>query len=123
MIKPTPYDFVLDNLSRHVVVKAQFGMHYVYLNQKLMLMLRKTTKQDGLNGIFVATLKTHHQSLAEDVPELTDFQLDTGEKYESHWRFIPEDADDFEGSAIKVAELISRGDHRIGKATKVGASL
>jgi hypothetical protein len=105
------------------VVKAQFGMHYVYLNKKLMLMLRKTDKGDGLNGIFVATSKPHHQSLAQDVPALGDFILDTGETYDSHWRFLREDDDDFEMSAIKIAEFISHGDERIGKVTKGGALL
>ncbi|MDB5156613.1 MAG: hypothetical protein JWR50_1320 [Mucilaginibacter sp.] len=123
MPKPVPYDFVIDYLPRHIVVKAQFGMHYIYLNQKLMLMLRKTDKGDGLNGIFVITLKTHHQSLAEEIPGLTGFVLDTGENYESHQRFLAEEDPDFETSAIKLCELISRGDSRIGKATKGGALL
>jgi len=101
MPKPVPYDFVIDCLPRHIVVKAQFGMHYIYLNQKLMLMLRKTDKGDRLNGIFVITLKTHHQGLVEDVPGLTGFMLDTGEKYESHQRFLPEDDPDFETITVR----------------------
>lgn len=123
MPKPVPYNFVLDYLPRRVVVKPQFGMHYFYLDKKLMLMLRKTDKNDGLNGIWVASSKAHHQTLAVDVPALTDFILDTGEKYDSHWRFLREEDDDFEMSAITICELISRGDSRIGKATKGGALL
>jgi len=98
-------------------------MHYVYLDKKLVLMLRKTEKADGLNGIFVATLRMHHSGLVKEIPALTTFTLDTGENYDSHWRFLQEDHDDFETSAISVCELILRGDHRIGKATKGGALL
>jgi hypothetical protein len=118
MSKMMPFDFVLDYLPRHIVVKAHFGMHYIYLNKRLMLLLRKTTKGDGLNGIFVSTLKKHHSSLAGDVPGLTDFVLETGESYQSNQRFLSEDHPDFEASAIKICELISRGDQRIGKAPK-----
>ncbi|MBV9988261.1 MAG: hypothetical protein JO301_11305 [Chitinophagaceae bacterium] len=123
MPKPAPYDFVLDHLPKRIVVKAQFGMHYVYLDKKLVLMLRKTDKPDGLNGIFVATLKKHHQSLQQEIPALSPFALDTGEDYDSHWRFLKESHDDFETAAIGLCELISRGDPRIGKLTKGGALL
>lgn len=123
MPQPSPYDFVFDYLPRHIVVKPRFGMHYVYLDKKIVLMLRKTGKGDGLNGIFVATVKAHHQTLLKDVPALKGFTLDTGEKYESHWKFLPEEDGAFEKSAIKICELISRGDNRIGKATRGAASV
>ena len=86
-------------------------------------MLRKTVKGDGLNGIFVATVKAHHETLLQDVPALKAFALDTGEKYESHWKFLDEEEDAFEKSVIKICEFISRGDNRIGKATKGAAAL
>jgi len=86
-------------------------------------MLRKTGKSDGLNGVFVATVKEHHQTLLKDVPALKSFTLDTGEKYESHWKFLAEEDDAFEKSAIRICELVSRGDKRIGKATKGAAAL
>ena len=86
-------------------------------------MLRKTAKNDGLNGIWVASSKEHHQSLAAEVPGLADFILENGETYDSHWRFLREDDNDFETSAILIAELISRGDNRIGRETKGGARL
>ena len=123
MPAPAPYDFVFDYLPRHIVAKAKFGMHYIYLDKKLFLMLRKTTKGDGLNGIFVATVKAHHQTLLKDVPALKDFTLDTGEKSASHWKFLDDEDDAFEQSAIRICALISRGDHRIGKATKGAAAL
>ena len=123
MPQPAPYDFVFDYLPSRTVVKSRFGMHYVYLDKKIVLMLRKTGKGDGLNGIFVATVKAHHLTLINDVPALTGFTLDTGERYESHWKFLSEEDDAFERSAIKICELISHGDKRIGKATKGAAAL
>jgi hypothetical protein len=123
MPKPAPYDFVFDYLPRHVVVKAQFGMHYIYLGKKIVLMLRKTGKNDGLNGIWVSSAKAHHQSLTAEVPGLADFILENGETYDSHWRFLREDDPDFETSAILISELISRGDQRIGKETTGGRKL
>jgi len=86
-------------------------------------MLRKTAKGDGLNGIFVATVKKHHQTLMQDVPALKNFNLDTGEQYESHWKFLDENDNAFENSVIRVCELITRGDHRLGRATKGAAML
>ena len=86
-------------------------------------MLRKAVNYPHMNGIWVATVKEHHQSLEQDVPELTDFVLDNGEMYESDWRLIKDDDDYFEAAAIKVCELIGRGDKRIGKETKKSATL
>jgi hypothetical protein len=118
MPKAIPFDFVFDYLPRHVVSKAMFGMQYIYLNKKIVLMLRKAVKEPHMNGVWVATKKEHHESLEKDIPAMVDFVLDNGEIYESNWRLIRDDRDDFETMAIKVCEMISRGDPRIGKLTK-----
>jgi hypothetical protein len=123
MAKPVPYDFVFDYLPRNVVVKPRFGMHYIYLDRKIMIILRKAAKNTDLNGIWVATSKEHHRSLTDAIPAMTDFILDNGEMHDSGWRLLKEDDDDFETAAIRVCELISHGDKRIGKETKGGAML
>jgi hypothetical protein len=123
MSKPIPYNFVFDYLPGHIVVKPIFGMHYIYLNKKIMLVLRKAGKNLDLNGVWVATSTEHHQSLQEDVPALADFILDNGDKHDSGWRLIREDDDDFESAVIRICELISHGDQRIGRITKGGAEL
>jgi hypothetical protein len=123
MAKIIPYDFVFDYLPRNVVSKQMFGMHYIYLNKKIMLILRKAAKNIDLNGIWVATLKEHHQSLQNEIPALSDFILDNGETHDSGWRFLKADDDDFETAAIQLCELIAHGDKRIGKETKSGAML
>ncbi|MGZ3756675.1 MAG: hypothetical protein ACXVAY_04455 [Mucilaginibacter sp.] len=123
MSKPIPYNFVFDYLPGHIVVKPIFGMHYIYLNKKIMLVLRKVGKNLDLNGVWVATSKEHHQSLQNDAPGLTDFVLDNGDKHDSDWRLIREDDDDFEAAVIRICELISHGDKRIGRITKGAAEL
>ena len=123
MAKAAPYSFVFDYLPDNIVVKPMFGMHYIYLNKRIVLILRNVSKNYDLNGIWVPSSKQHHQSLEIEVPALTDFILDNGEKHDSSWRFLKEDHDAFEEAAIRICELISHGDKRIGKETKGGAEL
>jgi hypothetical protein len=123
MAKFIPYDFVFDYLPLTVRVKQLFGMHYIYMDKKLMLILRKAKSNINLNGIWLATSKEHHKSLQKDIPSLSDFILDNGDLHDSGWRFLKEDDDDFETAAIRICELIAHGDKRIGKETKGSATL
>ena len=123
MAKAAPFDFVFDYLPRNVIVKPMFGMYYIYLNKKIMLILRKASKNLDMNGVWVATSKKHHQSLEQEIPALADFVLDNGEMHDSEWRLIKVNDDDFEDAAIRVCKLISHGDKRIGKETKKGLTL
>ncbi len=116
MTKPTPFDFVFDYLPTGIMVKKMFGMHYIYLGKKIMLILRRSDKQPEWNGVWVATSKEHHQSLKSNVPELGPFIMD-GDDRHSNWLLLQNDTEDFEGAAIKVCELIAHGDARIGKVT------
>ncbi|MBS1527862.1 MAG: hypothetical protein JST19_19615 [Bacteroidetes bacterium] len=118
-----PYDFILDYLPRNIVVKQNFGMFYIYLNKKMMLILRRAAGNQNMNGIWVTSSRQHHQSLQEEVPALGDFVLDNGETHDSDWRLLKDGHEDFEEEAIKICELISQGDKRIGKETKGGAML
>jgi len=123
MQKAIPFDFVFDYLPRNVFTKSMFGMYYIYFNKKIMIILRKAFKNLDMNGIWVATSKEHHQSLEKEIPALADFVLDNGEMHDSDWRLLKHDHDDFEEAAIRICELISRGDKRIGRETKKGAEL
>ena len=123
MAKLIPFDFVYDYLPRNVITKSMFGMYYIYLNKKIVLILRKASKNLDMNGIWVATSKKYHQSLELEIPALADFVLDNGEMHDSEWRLIKVNDDDFEEAGIKVCELISHGDKRIGKETKKGLTL
>jgi hypothetical protein len=117
MSKLVPFDFVFDYLPAGITVKKMFGMHYIYLGKRIMLILRKSVNQPGLNGIWVATDKDHHESLKNNVPELSPFFIDGDERH-GHWLLIQDTAEDFEGAAIKVCELIAHGDARMGRVPK-----
>jgi hypothetical protein len=112
-----PFDFVLDYLPPGIVVKKMFGMHYIYLGKRIMLILRKRNNEPEWNGVWVATSRAHHESLKNDIPELGSFSFE-GDERQGNWLMIPDKAEDFEGAAIKVCELISHGDPRIGKVTE-----
>jgi len=112
-----PFDFVFDYLPADITVKKMFGMHYIYLGKRIMLILRRRDNEPELNGIWVATGKEHHESLKNNVPELGAFFIDNNERH-GNWLFLRDHADDFEGAAIKICELIAHGDPRIGKVTE-----
>jgi len=123
MPKVMPYNFILDYLPENIVVKPHFGMFYIYFNKKMMLILRRAVTNVDMNGIWITSSRQYHQSLQQDVPALSDFILDNGEIHDSEWRLLKDGHEDFEESAIKLCELISHGDKRIGKVTKAGAML
>ena len=112
-----PFDFVFDYLPANITVKKMFGMHYIYLGKRIMLILRSSNKQPQWNGMWVATSTDHHQSLKNNIPELGAFFLDGNERH-GNWLFLKDNTEDFEGAAIKICELIAHGDARIGKLTE-----
>lgn len=117
MTKSIPYDFVFDYLPLGIIVKPMFGMHYIYLGKKIMIILRKRDNEPELNGIWVATSKEHHQTLQTNIPELGAFFIDNDERH-GNWLFIADDSENLEEATIKVCELIVHGDLRIGRLTE-----
>jgi hypothetical protein len=111
------FDFVVEQLfSISPIVKPMFGCHALYLKDKILLVLRNRQTETQDNGIWIATTPDHHQSLAADFPSLRNiFVLGSSQ---SSWRNLPADDDNFESDAIKVCQLILKGDVRIGKLPK-----
>ncbi len=117
MAQPPPFDFVFDYLPASITVKRMFGMHYIYLGKRILMILRKSVKEPEWNGVWIATSRQHHESLKIEAPALGAFFLDDNDRH-SNWLLLKDDAEDFEGDAIKVCDLISQGDARIGKVTE-----
>jgi hypothetical protein len=114
--KTIPFQFVLEALStKDPMVKPMFGCHAVYVNGKIVLILRQKSNALKDNGVWIATSHDHHASLKKLLPCLRPITV-FGEN--GGWQNIPEEAVDFEECVVAACELILRNDARIGKVTK-----
>lgn len=114
--KSIPFEFVVEKLDAlSPAMKPMFGCHALYVDEKIMLVLRKKEKNDPDNGVWIATHPEFHSSLKKDFPSLTHISL-FGEK--GAWQILPEKSDDFEESVLRLCELILKRDPRIGKIPK-----
>jgi hypothetical protein len=115
--KAVPYQFVLDAVGQlPIETRPMFGCLAVYVQDKIVLMLREKQKQVEDNGVWLATTAEHHQSLRREFPNMRSIQL-LG-KDVTGWQVLPADAPDFEPAALRACELIVARDPRIGKVPK-----
>src|SRR5580658_6336420 len=115
--QPLPYEFVLDALAPlSPVTRPMFGCHALYVEEKIVLILRDRPKARRDNGVWLATTAAHHDSLRADFPRMRSIGL-LG-KTVTNWQILPADAADFEESARHACELIRGGDPRIGRVPK-----
>ena len=107
--------FVLDAIAplspwtRHM-----FGCLAVYVEDKIVLVLRDKRENAADNGVWLATTTEHHESLRREFPNMRSIQV-LGKKV-TGWQVLPADASDFEEAAMHACELIIARDPRIGKA-------
>ncbi len=121
--KKIPFPFILDQLSRiEFATKPMFGCHAIYVREKIMLILRNREDHEDANGVWIATSREHHASLKKEIPSLHSVYILSNGKGETEWQMIHVDADDFESSAIRLCEMVLKGDHRIGKIPKKKAA-
>lgn len=114
--KNLPFEFVLDYLTPlDVRLKPMFGMWAIYVNEKIMLMLRDRKDFTETNGIWVATTHDHHNSLKEEIPSLSSISNFSAGLKETEWQLLAVESDDFEQSVIKICDMIRHHDKRIGK--------
>jgi hypothetical protein len=112
--KPVPYEFVLDAIAPLVpYTRSMFGCLAVYVEDKIVLILRD--KQIGTedNGVWLATTTEHHQSLRREFPNMRSVRLFRREI--TDWQVLPADAQDFEEAAQHACELVLARDPRVGK--------
>ena len=112
--KPVPYEFVLDAIAPlSPETRSMFGCLAVYVEDKIVLILREKRDVTEDNGVWLATTEEHHQSLRREFPNMRSIQV-LGKKV-TGWQVLPADAPDFEEAALRACELIVARDARIGK--------
>jgi hypothetical protein len=112
--KLIPHEFVLDAIaSVSPWTRPMFGCLAVYVEEKIVLVLRDKQDHVADNGVWLATNHDHHESLYREFPSMRSIQL-LG-KRTTGWQVLPADASDFEEAALHACELIVARDPRIGK--------
>ena len=112
--KPAPHEFVLDAIAAlSPRTRPMFGCLAVYVQNKIVLILRDKPDQTAYNGVWLATTEEHHQSLRREFPTMRSIKV-LGKKV-TGWQVLPSDAEDFEEAALRACDLVLAGDPRIGK--------
>jgi hypothetical protein len=116
--KPVPFDFVLDELADlEPWTRPMFGCTAVYVDEKIVFVLRDGKKDDD-NGVWVATTKDHHASLRRELAPMRSITVFGAGAGETGWQVLPVDAEDFEQSVLRACALVRAGDARIGKVPR-----
>ena len=112
--RPIPHEFVLDAIAPlSPQTRPMFGCLAVYVDDKIVLILRHKDNSSADNGVWLATSEDHHESLRREFPNMRSIQV-LGKKV-TGWQVLPIDAPDFEEAAMRACELILARDPRIGK--------
>ena len=93
-----------------------FGCVAVYVEEKIVLILRDKPRAKADNGVWLATTAEHHASLRRDFPQMRSIGL-LGKEI-TGWQVLPADTADFEEAALRACEMVVQGDPRIGKVPK-----
>ena len=112
--KKIPHEFVLEALAPlSPRTNPMFGCLAVYVEEKIVVILRDKSEKTADNGVWLATTEEHHESLRREFPSMRSIGV-LGKKV-TGWQVLPADAADFEEAALHACELILAGDPRIGK--------
>ena len=112
--KHIPHEFVLDAIaSLSPWTRSMFGCLAVYVEDKIVLVLRDKPDHAADNGVWLATTYEHHESLLGEFPNMRSIQ--SLGKRTTGWQILPADASDFEQAALRACRLIVARDSRIGK--------
>ncbi len=90
-----------------------FGCLAVYIDDKIVLILRDKRHETGDNGMWLATTEEYHESLRREFPNMRSIQVFG--KDVTGWQVLPADVPHFEEAALRACELIVARDPRIGK--------
>lgn len=109
-----PFEFVLEELfESSPYTKPMFGAFAVYINEKIVFILREKEQYQEDNGVWLATSQEHHNELKKILPNMRSIKIfgpgPTG------WQILPEDSSDFEESVLRACQLVLSKDPKIGK--------
>ncbi|WP_437760584.1 hypothetical protein [Sorangium sp. So ce1389] len=112
--KPVPHEFVLEALAPlGPETRPMFGCLAVYVEDKIVLVLRDKPAPAQDNGVWLATTQEHHAALRPEFPSMRSIEvLGSGV---TGWQVLPAESPDFEEAALRACALIRAGDPRIGK--------
>jgi hypothetical protein len=112
--KAVPHEFVLDAIvGLSPRTRPMFGCLAVYIEEKIVLVLRDKPDRRADNGVWLCTSEKHHESLRRQFPNMRSIQVFGKEV--TGWQVLPAEALDFEEAALRACELIIARDPRIGK--------
>jgi hypothetical protein len=113
--RKVPFDFVLDELADLAPwTRPMFGCTAVYVDERIVFILREKAGADSDNGVWIATTREHHASLRRELPSLRSIEVLAGGR-ETGWQVLPSEADDFEQGVLRACALVLARDVRIGK--------
>jgi hypothetical protein len=119
--KVVPHAFVLDAIApASPETRPMFGCLAVYVEDKIVLILRDKHDLTADNGVWLATTEEHHASLQCEFPHMRSIRAFG--RAVTGWQVLPADASDFEEAALRACELVLARDPRIGKVPKARAS-
>jgi hypothetical protein len=97
-----------------------FGCLAVYVEDKIVLILRDKPDKTADNGVWLATAAEHHQSRRHQFPNMRSIKV--FKKRSQAGKSFP-DAPDFEEAALRACDFIAARDPQIGKvpASRSGA--
>ena len=112
--KAVPHQFVLDAIvALSPITRPMFGCLAVYVENKIVLILRDKRDETADNGVWLATTEDHDDSLRREFPNMRSIRAFG--KGVTGWQVLPADAPDFEEAALRACERILAKDPRIGK--------
>lgn len=121
------FSFIIEELrdsalAARVRAIPMFGSHAVYVDEKIVFILRQKGEPKTLrdDGIWVAMLPQNNDAMKREFPALRPIELFAarGKKGFTGWLNLPQGDDGFETTALALCRLVINRDPRIGKLPK-----
>ncbi len=113
-----PFDFVLEELADlSPWTRPMFGCHAVYIEEKIVFVLRDKGDPHCDDGVWIATTTEHHEQLRREFPSMRSISVLAAGGV-TGWQVLPSESVDFEDSVLRACALVRNGDVRIGKVPK-----